>query len=92
MGILGDQLLGPAVLHNGVTDVVYHRFMVNDLPLILGHVPLHQPQHIWFMHERATLHFLPIIRQHANLSSGAQSTSLHDPLTLILQIFGCGDT
>jgi hypothetical protein len=32
-GILGDQLLGPAVLPNRLTGSVYHRLLVNDLPV-----------------------------------------------------------
>jgi hypothetical protein len=31
--ILGDQILGPVVLPNGLTGAVYHCFFVNDLSL-----------------------------------------------------------
>jgi hypothetical protein len=40
--ILGDQLVGPVVLPNRLTDAVYHHFLANDLPVFLEHVPLHQ--------------------------------------------------
>jgi hypothetical protein len=49
VGIIADKLLGPVVLPNRLTGAVYHCFLVNDLPVFLEHVPLHQRQHIWFM-------------------------------------------
>jgi hypothetical protein len=42
VAISGDQLLGPVVLPTGLTGAVYHRVLVNDLPVFLEHVPLHQ--------------------------------------------------
>jgi hypothetical protein len=61
---------------------------VSDLAALMEHVPLHQGS--WMNR---------IVRQHLNqtsVSSGygaeAESTGLHDPLTLILWIFGCGIT
>jgi hypothetical protein len=79
-GILGDQLLGSAVLPNRLADAVYRRFMMNDLPLILRHLPLHQPQHIWFMHERVPTYFLRIARQHANQTFGEQRIGRGGPV------------
>jgi hypothetical protein len=61
VGILGDQLLGPDVLPNRLTGAMYHRFWVNDLPVLLEHVPLHQRQHTWFMYDGAAPHFLRTI-------------------------------
>jgi hypothetical protein len=43
--ILGDQLLGPAVLPNILTGAVYYCFLVSELPVLLRHVPPHQ-QHV----------------------------------------------
>jgi hypothetical protein len=65
VGISGDQLLGPAVLPNRLSGVVYHRILVNDLLVLLEHVPLHQ-QHMWLMHDGAPPNFLHIVRQHLN--------------------------
>jgi hypothetical protein len=42
VGIIDDQLLGPVVLPNRLTGAVYHSFLVNDLPVLFEHVPLHQ--------------------------------------------------
>jgi hypothetical protein len=74
-------------------------FMLNDLPVVLEHVPLHQQKHMWFIHDWAPRHFLRLVRQHLNQTFGEQwvghgglSTHLHDPLTLILWIFGWKDT
>jgi hypothetical protein len=64
VGILGDQLLGPVVLPNRLTGPVYHRFLVNDSPVLLEHVPLYQRQHVWSMHDGAPPHFLGTLRQH----------------------------
>jgi hypothetical protein len=72
VGILGDQQLGPVVLPNRLTDTVYHRFLVNYLPLLFEHVPLHQRHQMWFMHDGAPPHFLPIVRQHLNKTFGQQ--------------------
>jgi hypothetical protein len=46
VGIIGDKHLGPVVLPNRLTGAVYHRFLVNNLPVLLEHVPLHQRQHV----------------------------------------------
>jgi hypothetical protein len=64
---------------------------VNDLPVLLEHVPLHhQQQHMWFMHDGAPTHFLRIVRHHLNqtigeqwIGRGGQANGLHDLLTLI---------
>jgi hypothetical protein len=52
MGTLGDQLLASVVFLNRLTGAVYHCsffLLVNGIPLLLKHVPLHQQQHMWFM-------------------------------------------
>jgi hypothetical protein len=66
VGILCNQLFGPVVLLNRPTGAVYHNFLLNNLPVPLEHVPLHQWQHMWFMHDGAPPHFVLIIRQHLN--------------------------
>jgi hypothetical protein len=70
VGIVGDQILGPVVLPNRLTGAVCRRFLVNDLPVLLEHVPLHQRQHMWFMHDGTPPHFLRIFRQHLNQTFG----------------------
>jgi hypothetical protein len=69
--IIGDQLLGPVVLPNRQTGAMYHRFLVNDLPVLLEHVLLHQ-QHMWFMHDGAPPHFISTVTQHLNQTFGKQ--------------------
>jgi hypothetical protein len=51
---------------------VYHRFLVNDLPILLEHVPVHQRQHMWFMHDGAPPRFICIVRQHLNQTFSEQ--------------------
>jgi hypothetical protein len=46
MGVLGDRFLGSGVLPNRVADAVCHRFLVNGLPVLLEHVPVHDQQHM----------------------------------------------
>jgi hypothetical protein len=71
VGTLCDQLLRPVVLPHRLTGSVCHRFSVNDLPVPLEHVSLHQ-QHLWFMQDRAPPHFLPTVRLHLNQTFGEQ--------------------
>jgi hypothetical protein len=80
VGIVGDQLLGPFVLPNKLTDEVYHRCLVNDLPVLLEHVPLHQRQHMWFMHDGVPPHFLRIVRQHLSQTFGEQRIGREGPV------------
>jgi hypothetical protein len=70
VGILDDEILEPVVLPNRLTGAVYHRFLVNDLPVLLKHVPLQQEQHMWFMHDGAPPHLLCSVRQHLNQTLG----------------------
>jgi hypothetical protein len=55
---------------NGQTGTEYHRFLVNDLPVPLKHVPLHQWQSMWLMRDGAPCHFLRTVRQHLNQTFG----------------------
>jgi hypothetical protein len=73
VGILGDQHLEPVVLPNRLTGAVYYLLLMNYLPVFLEYVPLHQRQH---MHDGSSTSF----SLHCQI---AQSTGLHDPLTLI---------
>jgi hypothetical protein len=41
-GWAGDQILRVVVLPSRLTGAVYHRFLVNDLQLLLKHVPFDQ--------------------------------------------------
>jgi hypothetical protein len=67
VGIFGDQLLP-----NRLTGVVYHHFLVNYLAVLLEHMPLHQRQHMWFMHDGAPPQFLRTVRQHLSQTFGEQ--------------------
>jgi hypothetical protein len=66
VGILGDRPSGQVVIPNRLTGAVCHRFLVNDLSVLLEYVPPHQQQHVWFMHDGAPPHFLHTIRQYLN--------------------------
>jgi hypothetical protein len=60
--ILDDQFVGPVLLATRLTDAVYYRFLVNDLPLLLEQVPLQQQKHMWFVQDGIPPHFLRIVR------------------------------
>jgi hypothetical protein len=64
--------LGPVTLPNRLTDAVYHRFLMNDLPVVLEHVHFHPRKHMWFMHDGAPPHFLSTVRQHLKQTFGEQ--------------------
>jgi hypothetical protein len=51
---------------------VYHLSLVDDLPVVFEHVPLHQRQHMWFMLGGAPPDFLRINREHVNQTFGEQ--------------------
>jgi hypothetical protein len=55
-------------------------FLVNDLPVLLEHVPLHQRQHTWFMRDEAPPHFLRTLRQHLNQNFGEQWVGCGGPV------------
>jgi hypothetical protein len=80
VGILGDQILGPVALPNRLTGAVYYRFLVNGLPELMEHVPLHQRQHIWFTHDLAPPHFLRTLTQHLNKAFGEQWIGCEGPV------------
>jgi hypothetical protein len=58
---------------------VYRHFLVNDLPVLFEHVPLHQ-QHMWFMHDGTPPHYLRVVRQHLNRTFGEQWIGRGDPV------------
>jgi hypothetical protein len=62
VSILRHQLSGQVFLPSKLTGAVYRHFL-NGLPVPLEHVPVHQQQHMWFMHDRAPPHFLRTVRQ-----------------------------
>jgi hypothetical protein len=91
--------LGTVVLPNRLTAAVYHRFLVNDLTVLMENLPHHQRQHTWFMHDGALPRVLCIVRRYLNetfcepwVERRGPVNCLHDPLTLILWAFGCRDT
>jgi hypothetical protein len=72
VGIVGDQLIGPADVSNRLIGSVYHHFLMNELPVLLEHGLLRQQQHMWFMHDGASTYFLCIVREHLNQASSEQ--------------------
>jgi hypothetical protein len=70
--ILRDQHLGSVVLLNRLTGAVHYHFMVNELPVLLEHVPPYQLRHMWFMRNGAPVHFLRTVRQHLNQTFGEE--------------------
>jgi hypothetical protein len=72
VAISGNQSLGPVALPNRLMTVVWHRFLLNDLPVPMEHVPLRQRQHTWFMHDGAPPLCLCIFREHKNQTFGEQ--------------------
>lgn len=65
-GILGDNLLGPYVLHGRLTGETYLHFLENILPCLLEDVPLTTRRAIWFMHDGAPAHNSHIVQDHLN--------------------------
>jgi hypothetical protein len=49
-----------------------HRVLVNDLPVLLEQVLLHQRKHMRFMHDGTPSHFLGTLRQRLNQTSGEE--------------------
>lgn len=80
VGLLGDKFLGPVVLPKRLTGEAYHRFLVNDLPVLLGHVLLLQGQHTWFMNDGTPPHFLCIVRKHLNQTLNEKCIGCRDPI------------
>jgi hypothetical protein len=73
-------------------------FLMNDLPVLLEHSSLLQPQQMWFMGDGASSCFCAVsdnscTRISGNRGVGAetQSTGLHALLTSMFWIFACGN-
>jgi hypothetical protein len=60
-GVTHYRLLGPDVVPYRLTGAVYHRFLLNNIQVLLEHGRLHQRQYMWFMHYWAPPHFLLIV-------------------------------
>jgi hypothetical protein len=76
------------------TGAVYHKFLLNVLPVFFEDVPLQQ--HTRIIHDASRTHILRTVREHLNLDRGynaqKQSTGLHNSLILVVWMFGCGNT
>jgi hypothetical protein len=65
MNRLRRSALRPAVPSNKLTNVVYLRFLFNDLPVLLEDVLVHQRQHMRLgLSDDTSPHFLCTGRQH----------------------------
>jgi hypothetical protein len=53
------------ILPNRPAGAVYHRFLVNDLPVLLEHLSLLQ-HHMWLMQDGAPPYFIRTVRQQLN--------------------------
>jgi hypothetical protein len=87
------------LIFNELHGVISQNMVLFDLSVLLEHVPIHQRQHMWFMHGGAPPHFILTVRQHLNQTFGEQWIGREGlvnwpapSLTLILRISGCGDT
>lgn len=56
-GIVHDLLTGPYRLPARLTGPVYGDFLEHSLPQLLGNVPLHVCQRMWFMHNKVSALF-----------------------------------
>jgi hypothetical protein len=66
ISVLGSEFIGRLALPNRLTDAAYHRFYLGAIPVLLEHAPLHQRQHMRFMHDGAPPHFVSFVGQHLN--------------------------
>jgi hypothetical protein len=90
MDILRDQL----TLQDQLSDLTDQQMQytvlfyarVTDLPVLMVHVPLHQRQHMWFMHDGAPPYFLRIVRQHLNQASNEPVDRTRRPSQLVCTI------
>jgi hypothetical protein len=62
-GIVGDHLLGPHVEPARLTGNDYQQFLREELPVMLGDVPLTVRQKILFQHDGALAHYSLRVRQ-----------------------------
>ena len=56
-GVIDSQLIGPAVLPNGLTGRANVDLMQNELPLLLEDVPLTKRMSMVFQHDRTPAHY-----------------------------------
>jgi hypothetical protein len=80
VGISGGQHLRPVVLPKRLAGAVHHRFLANDLPILLEYVKSGAM--------RFPPHCLTALEPDSGSDAEAQSAGLPDLLTLIIWIFG----
>jgi hypothetical protein len=66
-GVIGNQLIGHAVVPNCLTGRAYVDFLQNELPLLLEEVPLAKRMRIVFQHDAAPAHYSRLATHHLNL-------------------------
>lgn len=63
-GIMGDHLIGPHFFEGHLTGNRYLRFLQDELPPFLEHVPLLDRCRMWFQHDGAPPHAAVVVRNH----------------------------
>lgn len=64
LGVIHDYLVGPYFLPMRLDGDAYHRFLEEELPLLLEDIPLQIRQELWFLHDGAPAHFSVTARRH----------------------------
>ena len=65
-------MIWPYLLPPNLTGAAYLRFFEGELHGLLGDVPLHVRQNMWFQHDSAPPHFSLVIRDHLDQRFGQQ--------------------
>ena len=65
-GLLGNRLIGPFVFDNNLTGNTYEAFLRNELPGLLGNIPLVIRSQMYFQHDGAPLHYTWHVREYLN--------------------------
>ena len=69
-GILGYNLLGPAIILDRLNGAAYLKFFQNTLPLLLEEITLAIRREMWFQHDGAPAHFRLQVPVHLNSLQG----------------------
>ena len=78
--ILGDYLLGPAIIPDRLNGTTYLQFLQNTLPFLMEEISLAIRREIWFQHDGAPAHFSLQVRAHLNRVYGEKWTGWGDLL------------
>lgn len=78
-GLIGDCIVGPHFLSEGMKGKDYFEFLQNVLSNLLDNVPLQQRQNMWFMHDGFPAHIADMI-QHLNDKYGQRWIGVGGPV------------